>query len=52
VNSIIFHVGTENIRSQKAVLKLGTVKVKEMIFPHNGVDLPHFEYELKKIISY
>lgn len=52
VNSIIFHVGTENIRSQKAVLKLGAVKVKEMIFPHNGVDLPHFEYELKKMISY
>lgn len=50
VNSIIFHIGSENFRSQKAVLKLGAVKINEMIFPHNGVDLPHFEYELVKVI--
>lgn len=49
VNSILFHVGAENFRSQKAVLKLGAVKINEMIFPYNGVDLPHFEYELKKV---
>ncbi|PXY46073.1 GNAT family N-acetyltransferase [Flavobacterium hydrophilum] len=48
VNSILFHVGAENFRSQKAVLKLGAVKINEMVFSHNGVDLPHFEYELKK----
>ncbi|MEP7093591.1 MAG: GNAT family N-acetyltransferase [Flavobacterium sp.] len=49
VNSIFFHVGAENIRSQKAVLKLGTTKTTtEINFPHNGVDLLHFEYELKK----
>ena len=51
VNSIIFHVGAENFRSQKAVLKLGAIKINEMVFPHNGVDLPHFEYELKKVNS-
>nr|WP_315223741.1 GNAT family N-acetyltransferase [uncultured Flavobacterium sp.] len=48
LNSIFFHVGAANIRSQKAVLKLGAEKVNEMTVTHNGVALPHFEYELKK----
>lgn len=48
VNSIFFHVGAENIRSQKAVLKLGATKVKEMFTLHNEVEVLHFEYELKK----
>lgn len=48
VNSIIFHVGSENIRSQKAVLKLGALKINEINSPHNGIDIPPFEYELKK----
>lgn len=48
VNSILFHVGEENIRSQKAVLKLGATKINEINFPHNGIDLLHYEYELKK----
>lgn len=47
VNSILFHVGAENVRSQKAVLKLGAVKINEISFPQNG-GIPHFEYELKK----
>jgi len=48
INSILFHIGTENIRSQKAVSKLGAVKINEMMVSNNGVDLPHFEYELQK----
>jgi len=48
VDSILFHIGAENLRSQKAVSKLGAEKINEMNFPHNGVDLLHFEYELKK----
>lgn len=48
VNSIFFHVGAENIRSQKAVLKLGATKIGEMNMPNNGNDVPHYEYELKK----
>ena len=48
VNTILFHVGSENIRSQKAVLKLGALKINEINFPHSGIDIPHFEYELKK----
>jgi len=47
VNSILFHVGAENFRSQKAVLKLGAIKINEMIFPPN-IGILHFEYELKK----
>ena len=50
VDSILFHVGSENIRSQKAVLKLGAVKINEKIFPPN-VGILHFEYELKRILK-
>lgn len=48
VNSILFHVGAENFRSQKAVLKLGAEKVRDMVITANGIDMPYFEYELKK----
>ncbi|MBW1654219.1 GNAT family N-acetyltransferase [Flavobacterium quisquiliarum] len=48
VDSIFFHVGAENFRSQKAVLKLGAEKVRDMILTANGIDMPYFEYELKK----
>ena len=48
VDSILFHVGIENIRSQKAVLKLGATKINEMSFSVNNINMPHFEYELKK----
>jgi len=47
VDAILFHVGAENFRSQKAVLKLGAVKINEITFPINDGIL-HFEYELKK----
>ncbi|AWK06940.1 N-acetyltransferase [Flavobacterium crocinum] len=48
VNSVFFHVGTENFRSQKAVLKLGAEKSRDMIITANGIDMPYYEYELKK----
>ncbi|WJS94330.1 GNAT family N-acetyltransferase [Flavobacterium johnsoniae] len=48
VNSVLFHVGAENFRTQKAVLKLGAEKARDMILTTNGVDMPYFEYELKK----
>lgn len=48
VNSVLFHVGSENFRSQKAVLKLGAEKVNELLFTVNGTEVPYFEYELKK----
>nr|WP_294779404.1 GNAT family N-acetyltransferase [uncultured Flavobacterium sp.] len=48
VDLILFHVGSENFRSQKAVLKLGAEKKRDMVLPVNGVDKPYFEFELKK----
>ena len=48
VNSILFHVGAENFRSQKAVLKLGAEKINDVLFNINGIEVPYFEYELKK----
>lgn len=48
VNSVLFHVGAENFRSQKAVLKLGAEKNNEFTFTVNGAEVPYFEYELKK----
>lgn len=48
VNSVLFHVGSENFRSQKAVSKLGAEKINDVIFIINGVDVPYFEYELRK----
>lgn len=48
VDSILFHVGSENFRSQKAVLKLGAEKKRDMVLPVNGVDTHYFEFELKK----
>lgn len=49
VNSVLFHIGVENFRSQKAVSKLGGEKINTMNVSSNGVDIPHFEYELKKV---
>lgn len=48
VNSVLFHIGAENFRSQKAVLKLGAQKINELTFSINGTDFPYFEYELQK----
>lgn len=48
VDSVLFHVGAENYRSQKAVLKLGAEKINDLIFKINEIDVPYFEYELKK----
>ena len=44
VDSVIFHVGPANIRSQQAILKLGARKIGEE--EYNGV--LHFVYEIKK----
>jgi RimJ/RimL family protein N-acetyltransferase len=51
VDTIIFHVGIHNIRSQKAVEKLGAKNVgtEEIIYP-GRLSNPNFVYELKKEI--
>ena len=44
VDSVIFHIGPANIRSQQAILKLGAKKIGEE--EYNGA--LHFVYEIKK----
>ncbi|MCK9641573.1 MAG: GNAT family N-acetyltransferase [Prolixibacteraceae bacterium] len=48
VDIIYFHIGVTNIRSQKAIQKIGAIKRDEINFENNGQSLPHFEYLIKK----
>ncbi|HEY6976578.1 MAG TPA: GNAT family N-acetyltransferase [Chitinophagaceae bacterium] len=48
VESVRFHIGATNIRSQKAILKIGAKKISEMNLDLNGIKLLHFEYEIKR----
>jgi len=48
IESVRFHIGATNIRSQKAILKIGARKISEMYLDLNGIKLLHFEYEIKK----
>lgn len=48
VEKVVFHVGLSNFRSQKAVLKLGAVKTREIEFEYYGKKTPNFEFEIKK----
>ena len=36
VDNVIFHIGAENIRSQKAIGKLGAIKIGELEMPYYG----------------
>ena len=46
VDAILFHVGDTNYRSQKAVEKLGAVKIGEI--PDDTSPKTNWIYELKK----
>lgn len=49
VHKIIFHVGAENIRSQKAMAKLNAKKVDEIMVRYFGeADKLNFVYEINK----
>lgn len=48
VDNIFFHVGATNIISQKAVAKLGAIKLSESYKNFSGKDLLYFEYSLTK----
>ena len=48
VDSVLFHIGADNVRSQKALLKLGANKINEVDFDYYGSRLLHFEYSIKK----
>ncbi len=50
VDKVYFHIGSTNVRSQKAIERIGAVKVAEIDFDLNGKKAPHFEYVILKVI--
>lgn len=49
VDSVIFHIGADNIRSQKAILKLGAIKIAEEEIAYYGEDCKlNFVYQIGK----
>lgn len=49
VDRIYFTIGAENIRSQKAIERLGAVKVREIEVAYHGeAQVPNFEYIISK----
>lgn len=50
VDTVLFHVGAVNLRSQKAVLKLGAVIVAEMEMEFSGKRSLYHEYALSKVV--
>jgi RimJ/RimL family protein N-acetyltransferase len=48
VDKVYFHVGTTNLRSQRAVLKIGATKLGEVEFDYYGGKLSHYEYLITK----
>ncbi|WP_166923579.1 GNAT family N-acetyltransferase [Flavobacterium poyangense] len=49
VDKVQFHIGAENYRSQKAIEKLGAIKVEELnVAYYNEPSRHNFVYELKK----
>jgi RimJ/RimL family protein N-acetyltransferase len=48
VDKIYFHIGANNIRSQKAIQKIGATKIGEVDFDHYGKKLLHVEYVITK----
>jgi RimJ/RimL family protein N-acetyltransferase len=49
VDTVRFHIGVNNIRSQKAILNIGAQKIAEVDFDLNGRQVPHYEYEIRKV---
>lgn len=49
VNTVCFHIGAENIRSQKAIERLGAVKAREISVAYHGEpEKLNFEYRIEK----
>ncbi|HEX7367995.1 MAG TPA: GNAT family N-acetyltransferase [Pelobium sp.] len=46
IKNLLFHVGATNFRSQKAVEKLGSVKIKEFTKEDKGVKTQHVEFAI------
>lgn len=51
VDNVIFHIGAKNIRSQKAIEKLGAIKIAEEHVNYFGEDSTlNFIYEIRKSV--
>jgi len=48
VDNVYFHIGPDNIRSQRAILKIGAVKINEVEIENNGQKSLHYEYLVQK----
>lgn len=48
VNKVYFHIAVANIRSQKAILKIGAIKVGAIQLETGNKMVPHFEYLIEK----
>jgi RimJ/RimL family protein N-acetyltransferase len=48
VDNVIFHIGADNVRSQKAILKIGAVKVKEFCVNQDGSLIAKHQYVIEK----
>nr|WP_294897089.1 GNAT family N-acetyltransferase [uncultured Pedobacter sp.] len=46
IKNLLFHVGATNLRSQKAVQKLGAIKIKEFTKEDKGVKTHHIEFAI------
>lgn len=46
VDTVVFHIGETNIRSQKAIAKIGATQIGLVDF--NNRNIPHFEYHILK----
>jgi RimJ/RimL family protein N-acetyltransferase len=46
VETVVFHIGETNIRSQKAIAKIGATQIGLVDF--NNRNIPHFEYHILK----
>ncbi len=48
INTVYFHIGATNMRSQKAIRKIGAIKVGEVDFDYYGKKVLHYEYAITK----
>jgi RimJ/RimL family protein N-acetyltransferase len=53
VNTVKFHIGATNFRSQIAIERLGALKTRELVVAYHGEpDRHNFEYEINKVRWY
>lgn len=48
VDTVTFEIAAVNIRSQRAIQKLGATKVSESFLPHSGVDFLYYTFAITK----